>query len=363
MDSAPIGNASRATMPIRATIRGLTGLVERGLIGNTTPALEAVGERYAVAVTETVAGLIAENPTGPAARQYIPTEAELVEAPGEIDDPIGDHAHSPVRGLVHRYPDRVLFKLTHACPVYCRFCFRREMVGPGGEALGKHEVEAALDYIRSHPEVWEVVFSGGDPLYLPARKISQVIAGIDAVPHVEVVRFHTRVPVVLPQAIDDAMIAALRGRAATYVVVHINHRDELTSEAVAALRRMSQAGITLLSQTVLLAGINDDAEVLAQLFRSLVANNVKPYYLHHLDPARGTSHFRVPIARGQQIVRQLRGRVSGLCQPTYMLDIPGGHGKVPIGPSYLDSIEGGYEVTDPLGVAHSYPEAQRDGAT
>ena len=357
MDSAPIGNASEATIPARTSIRGLAGLKQRGLIGpDTTPELKAVGDHYAVAVTETVAALIARDPGGPVARQYIPTEAELAEAPGEIDDPIGDHAHSPVRGLVHRYPDRVLFKLTHACPVYCRFCFRREMVGPGGEALGKRDVEAALDYIHTHPEVWEVVFSGGDPLYLPAMKISQVIAGIDAIPHVEVVRFHTRVPVVLPQAIDDAMIAALHGRAATYVVIHINHRDELTPEAIAALRRMSQSGITLLSQTVLLAGINDDAATLAQLFRALVANNVKPYYLHHLDPARGTSHFRVPIARGQQIMRQLRGRVSGLCQPTYMLDIPGGYGKVPIGPGYLSETDAGYDVTDPNGAVHAYPD-------
>jgi lysine 2,3-aminomutase len=263
-----------------------------------------------------------------------------------------------VRGLVHRYPDRVLFKLTHACPVYCRFCFRREQVGPGGDALGKREVDTALNYIRSHPEVWEVVFSGGDPLYLPARKLRSVIAEIDSIPQVEVVRFHTRVPVVLPQAIDEEMLAALRGRAATYVVVHINHRDELTPEAIAALRRLTQTGITLLSQTVLLRGINDDAAVLAQLFCALVANNVKPYYLHHLDPARGTSHFRVPIARGQQIMRELRGRVSGLCQPTYMLDIPGGHGKVPIGPDYLLPSEVGYEVTDPQGRVHTYADGE-----
>jgi len=153
------------------------------------------------------------------------------------------------------------------------------------------------------------------------------------------------------------MLEALRGRPATYVVIHINHRDELTPDGIAALRRLSQAGISLLSQTVLLRGVNDDADVLTELFRALVANNVKPYYLHHLDPARGTSHFRVPIARGQEIVRQLRGRVSGLCQPTYMLDIPGGHGKVPIGQGYLSAREGGYEVTDPHGTVHAYPEA------
>ena len=357
MDSAAIDNAPAGTIPTRATVRGLVGLQRRGLLGpEVSPGLQRVAERYAVAVTETVAGLIARDPDGPLARQYLPSEAEGVDAPGEIEDPIGDKAHSPLRGLVHRYPDRVLLKLTHACPVYCRFCFRREQVGPGGDALGKADVEAALDYIRAHREIWEVVFSGGDPFYLPARKLKTVLSEIDAIDHVEVVRFHTRVPVVLPQVIDDAMLEALRRRSATYVVVHVNHRDELTPEGVAALRRLSRAGITLLSQTVLLRGVNDHVGVLAELFRALVANNVKPYYLHHLDAARGTSHFRVPIARGQEIVRQLRGSVSGLCQPTYMLDIPGGHGKVPIGPDYLSAKDGGYEVTDPQGTAHAYPE-------
>lgn len=356
MASAPMGTASPISISSRRSIRGLRGLQQRGL-ADADPELERVTERYAVAVTEPVAALIAADPDGPVARQYLPTIAEAVSLPDEIVDPIGDAAHSPVRGIVHRYPDRVLLKLTHACPVYCRFCFRREQVGPGGEALGKDDLEAALDYIRSHSEIWEVVFSGGDPLHLPPKKLKALLAEIDAMPHVEVVRFHSRVPVVLPAAIDGAMLEALAGRAARYVAVHVNHRDELTPEALAALHAMTRSGITLLSQTVLLRGINDDAAVLAGLFRALVAHNVKPYYLHHLDRAPGTSHFRVSMARGQEIMRQLRGRVSGLCQPTYMLDIPGGHGKVPIGPNHVEAVPGGYRVTDPNGVAHVLPEA------
>jgi lysine 2,3-aminomutase len=359
MASVPMGNASPISVSSRSSIRGLKGLQQRGLVGaDADSELEGITERYAVAVTEPVAALIAADPDGPVARQYLPTAAEAVSLPDEIVDPIGDGAHSPVRGIVHRYPDRVLLKLTHACPVYCRFCFRREQVGPGGEALGSADLEAALGYIRSHPQIWEVVFSGGDPLYLPPKKLKSVLAEIGAMPHVEVVRFHSRVPVVLPAAIDGAMLAALAGRPACYVAVHINHRDELTAEAVAALRAMTRSGITLLSQTVLLKGINDDPAVLADLFRALVANNVKPYYLHHLDRAPGTSHFRVPLERGQEIVRQLRGRVSGLCQPTYMLDIPGGYGKVPIGPNYVEAVPGGYRVTDPNGGEHAFPDAE-----
>jgi lysine 2,3-aminomutase len=269
-----------------------------------------------------------------------------------------------VKGIVHRYPDRVLLKTLHACPVYCRFCFRREQVGPGGEALDGAELAAALDYIRGHTEVWEVILTGGDPLMLAPRRLAGIVAALDAIGHVGVIRLHSRVPVADPSRVSAELVAALRTeRAAVYVALHCNHANELTAGPRAALRRLSDAGIPLLSQTVLLRGVNDDAATLEALFRALVQARVKPYYLHHPDLARGTGHFRLTIAEGQALMRALRGRVSGLCQPTYVLDIPGGHGKVPVGPCYVDLPQGGVaEVTDRNGGVHLYPPPAKESA-
>lgn len=354
--------------PATKTARSLDDLVVAGALPRERaqdPALRVVTERYAVAVTPSVLANI-QNPdpaTDPIARQYIPTADEGIDAPEELSDPIGDHAFSPVKGIVHRYPDRVLLKTLHACPVYCRFCFRREQVGPGGEALDGAELAAALDYIRSHGEVWEVILTGGDPLMLAPRRLAEIVAVLDAIPHVGVIRLHSRVPVADPARVTPELVAALRTeRAAVYVALHCNHAQELTSDARAALRRLSDAGIPLLSQTVLLRGVNDDAATLEALFRALVQARVKPYYLHHPDLARGTSHFRLSIAEGQALMRALRGRVSGLCQPTYVLDIPGGHGKVPVGPCYVDLPQNGGDtvITDPRGQTHIYPPPAKD---
>ncbi len=227
----------------------------------------------------------------------MPSDAELVTTPDERADPIGDHTHSPVKGIVHRYHDRVLLKPSHACPVYCRFCFRREMVGPGGEALSPVELEAALDYVRAHPEVWEVILTGGDPLILSPRRIGEIVREVEAIDHVGVIRVHTRVPVVDPLRVTDALIAALRAEKAIYVVLHVNHAREFTDAARAACRKLSDAGIVLLSQTVLLKGVNDDAATLEALFRALVRHRIKPYYLHQGDLAPGTSQFRTTIDR------------------------------------------------------------------
>jgi lysine 2,3-aminomutase len=344
------------------TARSLDDLVAVGALTRARaddPALRTVTGRYAVAVTpDVLASMQGTDPTSdPVARQYIPTADEAITAPDELGDPIGDHAFSPVKGIVHRYPDRVLLKTLHACPVYCRFCFRREQVGPGGEALDGAELARALDYIRTHAEVWEVILTGGDPLMLAPRRLAEIVAALDAIAHVGVIRLQSRVPVADPSRVTAELVAALRtGRAAVYVAIHCNHANELTQDARAALRRMSDAGIPLLSQTVLLRGVNDDAATLEALFRALVQARVKPYYLHHPDMARGTGHFRLSIAEGQALMRALRGRVSGLCQPTYVLDIPGGHGKVPVGPCYVDLPHGGVaEVTDPNGGTHVYP--------
>jgi lysine 2,3-aminomutase len=303
--------------------------------------LEKVVDRYAVAVPDALARLIDRNDShDPIARQFIPNIAELDHQIAEDEDPIGDGAHSPVEGIVHRYPDRVLLKPTHVCAVYCRFCFRREMVGPGKPNVLSHQaMERALDYIRTHSEIWEVILTGGDPLILSARRLRSIMNSLSKIDHVKVVRFHTRLPVAEPARVTRELVRAMKVRTkATYVAVHINHPRELTADARAACARIADAGIPLLSQTVLLAGINDTPGVMGELMRSLVECRIKPYYLHHGDLAPGTGHFRTDLAIGQELMRALRGRLSGLCQPTYVLDIPGGHGKSPIGPTYIERV-------------------------
>lgn len=291
----------------------------------------------------------------PVAAQFCPDPRELLTRPEELTDPIGDAVHSPVPGLTHRYPDRVILHITRTCEVYCRFCFRREVVGEEG-TLPRRDLEAALDHIAATPAIREVILTGGDPLVLSARRIRDVMARLAAIAHVEVVRLHTRIPVVAPARIDPAMLQALRpARLAVWLVLHSNHAHELTPEACAALARLADAGIALLSQTVLLRGVNADAETLADLFRALIRNRVKPYYLHHCDLARGTSHFRTSIAEGQAIMAALRGRLSGTCLPTYVLDLPGGHGKVPLDPGYAQQIAPGlWQIRDWRGQLHEY---------
>ena len=342
------------------SLRRPAELIEAGLApAERRAALAAVAERYAVAITPAVAELIdTADPDDPIARQFIPDPAELMVRPEELADPIGDDVHSPVEGVVHRYPDRVLLKLVHVCPVYCRFCFRREMVGPRGRGtLSPRKLEAALDYIRAQDRIWEVILTGGDPLVLAARRVRAVMRQLAAIDHVKIIRVHTRVPVVAPALITPELARALRSQAqATYVVLHINHARELTQRARAACAQLVDAGIPLLSQTVLLKGVNDASATLAELFRALVENRIKPYYLHHADLAPGTGHLRTTIADGQRLMRALRGTLSGLCQPTYVLDIPGGAGKVPAGPTYLKPLDcGRYEVEDPSGGRCVYP--------
>ncbi|EUC01127.1 lysine-2,3-aminomutase-related protein [Rhizobium sp. CF080] len=330
------------------------GLIEPQKLGG----IRAVADRYAIALTPTVVSLIDRvDPNDPIARQFVPDPNELLTTPEERADPIGDQAHSPVKGIVHRYPDRVLLKAVHICPVYCRFCFRREMVGPQGDGtLSSEELTAALDYIRERTEIWEVILTGGDPLVLSPRRLAAIMRGLAEIPHVKIVRFHTRVPVVEPDRVDEAMIAALKESGkVTYVALHANHPREMTDAARAACARLIDAGFPMVSQTVLLAGVNDDPAVLGELMKAFVETRVKPYYLHHPDLAPGTSHFRLDIAEGQKIASALRGTISGLCQPTYVLDIPGGHGKAVIGESAVRSEGGCYSVSDFRGEEHIYP--------
>jgi lysine 2,3-aminomutase len=345
------------------TLRTPTQLCDRGLISSDQrAAVESVAARYAVALPPALTQLIdRSDPADPIARQFVPNVAELDRHPEEFADPIGDDVHSPVEGIVHRYPDRVLLKLTNVCAVYCRFCFRREVIGPDKpNALSQQKISQALNYIRTHPEIWEVILTGGDPLILSARRLRAVMKELGAIDHVKVVRIHTRMPVADPERISPDLVRAMKIRGkATYVAIHVNHPRELTPQARSACARMADSGIPLLAQTVLLAGVNDTPDVMGALMRTLVECRIKPYYLHHGDLAPGTAHLRTNISTGQELMRDLRGRFSGLCQPTYVLDIPGGHGKSPIGPSYVEQARSDcraqYVVEDFNGRQHGYP--------
>ncbi|GHA37772.1 lysine 2,3-aminomutase [Devosia pacifica] len=347
-------------MTMSTVLRSTGDLVAAGLVTKTlAESLEPVAARYVTAITPHIAGLIdRDDPDDPIALQYVPDARELQRTIDEMADPIGDLSHSPVEGIVHRYPDRVLLKAVHVCPVYCRFCFRREMVGPDGlGTLSAGALDAAFAYIDAHPEIWEVILTGGDPLVLSPRRLAVLLERLSDITHVRVLRIHTRLPVVDPEAVTAQLVDALSGSGkAVYVAIHANHPRELTPDLHAACARMKAAGITLISQSVLLRGVNDDVAVLADLMRGFVEAGVKPYYLHHPDLAPGTSHFRLGIEEGQRLVADLRGRVSGLCQPTYVLDIPGGYGKTDIGaPAVRPAGERQHIITDYRGGEHLYP--------
>lgn len=315
--------------PVR-TLRTAEDLVAAGLLPEAAAGAAAlVAERYAIAVTPAVAALI-ERPDDVIGLQYIPNAAELVTAPHEVEDPTADAPFTPIKGVVHRYPDRALLKPLLACPVYCRFCFRREVVGPDGGLLTEAELEAAIGWLAATPAIREVILTGGDPLMLSARRLGWLVERLSAIPHIELLRVHTRVPVADPARVTPALAAALTTEKAFYLCVHANHAREFSAEAGAALAQLTRAGVVLLGQSVLLRGVNDSAEALEGLFRTMLRHRVKPYYLHQLDPAPGTARFRVPEAEGLRLVEGLRGRLSGLAQPLYVRETAGGGGKVPV---------------------------------
>src|SRR5579872_2790875 len=333
-------------MPDGSTLRDVDALIAAGLVAPSQHGeVSAVAERYAVAITPTVQALI-EQADDPIGLQFVPDQAELRTAPHERADPIADDALSPIKGVVHRYPDRALLKPLLICPVYCRFCFRREHVGPDGGLLTDTELQAAYDWFASRPAIREIILTGGDPLMLSPRRLAAIIGALSAIPHVEILRIHTRVPTADPTRISDGLVAALATDKAVWLVLHANHAREFNAQARAAIRRILAQAVPVLGQSVLLRGVNDSAEALEALFRAMLAARVKPYYLHQLDAAPGTARFHVPIEEGRRLLAQLRGRVTGLAWPTYVLDIPGGHGKVPIGPDYLVSDD---NVRDPGG--------------
>jgi lysine 2,3-aminomutase len=319
--------------------------------------IQDVARKYAVAVSPAIRALIdPTDPADPIARQFLPDVAELTVTPEELADPIADEAHAPVKGIVHRHPDRVLLKAVNACPVYCRFCFRREMVGPGKGAPTPSELADALAYIRSRPEIWEVILTGGDPFILSPRRIRQITDALAQTGHVKIVRWHSRVPVVEPERVTDELVSALTAPGITsWVAIHANHPRELGPDARAAITRLAKAGTSLVSQTVLLKGVNDDVGTLASLMRAFVEAGVKPYYLHHPDLARGTSHFRIGIEEGVALAQDLRAKISGLAQPLYVLDLPGGFGKVPLDSQNVVKTETGHRIRDFAGAWHDYP--------
>jgi lysine 2,3-aminomutase len=351
---------STRSAPKQTSLTSVTALADAGLIApEQVAALDRVAQRYAISITPAMAELIdAGDHNDPIARQFVPSADELHITQDESADPIGDAVHEVVPGIVHRYPDRALLKITGLCPVYCRFCFRRETVGPGTEAmLGAEELEGAFNYIRRTPALWEIILTGGDPLILSPRRVAEVTHKLAEIAHVKVLRWHTRVPVVAPDRITPDLVSALKSSGqAVYVALHCNHPRELTPAARDACARLVDGGIVLVSQTVLLKGVNDDVAILDALMRGFVENRIKPYYLHHGDRAQGTAGFRTTIAEGQTLMRELRGRLSGLAQPTYVLDLPGGYGKMPVGPVYARRTADGYVIADYQKREHVYCE-------
>jgi lysine 2,3-aminomutase len=299
-----------------------------------------------------------DDPEDPIRRQVIPAPEELEFAEGEQQDPIGDHRHSPVPRLTHRYPDRVLLYPTYHCSLYCRFCFRKEALNDVDQGWSQRALEPAFEYIAGCTALREVILTGGDPLMLRDDHLAYIRGRLEAIGHLRLLRLHTRVPVALPQRVTPGVVQALRGRLMVAVVTHFNHPREITPEAAVACRRLREGGFMLLNQTVLLRGVNDDAATLRELFQELVYTlGAKPYYLHHCDLTRGLRHFRTSIDEGLALVGSLRGQLSGLCQPTYVLDLPGGSGKVPLGPSFVRGRDGPrWTFRDHRGAEHSYDE-------
>jgi lysine 2,3-aminomutase len=314
------------------TLRSPQDLARAGLVpAEAVPALEAVAARYAIAITPAMAALITpDDPADPIALQYIPDAAELITAPHELEDPTADAPFTPVKGVVHRYPDRALLKPLLACPVYCRFCFRREKVGPDGGLLTEAELQDALLWFEGNTVIREVILTGGDPLMLSARRLGEILGRLAGMAHIESLRIHTRVPVADPARVTAPLVAALRQAKPVFIAVHANHAREFTADAAQALARLADAGVPLLGQSVLLRGVNDNAPALEALLRAMIRNRIRPYYLHSLDAAPGTARFQVPEADGIALMAALRGRLPGHALPVFVRETPMGGGKKPV---------------------------------
>lgn len=300
------------------------------------------------------------NPWQPLRRTMVMVNGEYQVSPGEARDPLNEDGHSPVPGLVHRYPDRVLFLVTGFCPVYCRYCTRSRLVGsPGGEyRFVTAQWERAIEYIAATPAIRDVLISGGDPLTLSDDKLEWLLSRLRAIPHVEFLRIGTKVPAALPQRITADLVRMLKRYHPLWMSIHFTHADELTPEVTRACARLADAGIPLGSQTVLLAGINDDVGTLKRLFQGLLKIRVRPYYLYQCDPVSGSAHFRVPVERGLALIRGLRGHTTGYAVPTYVIDAPGGGGKIPLFPDPVLGREGeNLLVRNYEGKTYRYPDS------
>jgi lysine 2,3-aminomutase len=275
-------------------------------------------------------------------RTVIPSTGEFQRTPGEADDPLDEDKHSPVPGLVHRYPDRVLLLVLDFCSTYCRYCTRSRVVGHGELLPNESRLEKAIDYIRHTPSVRDVLLSGGDPLTMGDDRLDWILSRLRAIPHVEFVRIGTKMPVVLPQRITPQLCRVLRKYHPLWMSLHFTHPDECTPEVYQACTRLADAGIPLGSQTVLLKGVNDDVATMKQLVHRQLTMRVRPYYLYQCDPISGSAHFRTPVSKGLEIIQGLRGHTTGYAVPTYVIDAPGGGGKIPLGPDYLAGREGDF---------------------
>ncbi|WP_394834083.1 KamA family radical SAM protein [Pendulispora rubella] len=313
-------------------LAGALRLTERELEG----ARRAEGAGFPISVTPYYLGLCdRDDPECAIRKQCVPDAREGESIPGDLVDPLGEVAHEVAPGLVQRYPDRVLLLATDRCAVYCRFCTRSRMVGNGGGAMPDERLAGALAYVRAHPEIRDVIVSGGDPLAMGTERIARLVGAVRAIPTVDTIRLATRVPVTLPMRITGELLRALRPFHPLWVMTHFNHPKELTRASLAACTRLADAGFPVMNQTVLLRGINDDAATLEQLFRGLVRARVRPYYLLQTDPVRGTGHLRTPLSRGLEIMGALQGRLTGIALPKFICDTPEGKGKVPLLPNYV----------------------------
>lgn len=317
---------------------------------------------FPIAITPYYLSLCDPHDAGcPIRRQVVPRAAEARLVRGDLRDPLGEEAHEVAPELVQRYPDRALLLVTDRCAVYCRFCTRSRMVGAGGGARSEERLAPAFAYLEAHPEVRDVIVSGGDPLALATERLVRLIARLRQIQSVETIRLATRVPVALPQRVTDELLAALRPYHPLWVMTHFNHPKELAEPARAALTRLADAGFPVMNQTVLLRGVNDDSRVLGELFRGLVRQRARPYYLLQADPVRGTGHLRTPLARGIQIFEELQGRLSGIALPKLIVDTPGGFGKVPVGPEWVVHRSPGVtRFRTPRGVEVDYVDPPED---
>lgn len=299
-------------------------------------AQRAVESGFSLSVTPYYLSLCDKHdPACPIRKQCVPSASESVEVAGDLRDPLGEEEHEVMPSLVRRYPDRVLLLATDRCGVYCRFCTRSRMVGEGGGVIPREKLDRIVSWLHAHPEVRDVIVSGGDPLVMATDRLRAVLAAVRAVPSIDTIRLATRCPVTMPQRITAELVRALKGLHPIWLMTHFNHPKELTKASERAIARLVDAGFPVMNQTVLLRGINDDADTLEQLFRGLIKRRVRPYYLLQADPVRGTGHLRTKLATGISIMEKLQGRLTGIALPKLIVDTPGGKGKVPVGPEWI----------------------------